>query len=295
MTRMNYISKIQASLKRYKTIHTRKTTSRVIDGSYNSIYKGRSLNFDELREYVAGDEVKDIDWKASARSGKVLVRQYIAEKKHNIMLVFDANRRMLADTENGHEKREMAILSGGTLAYLVNSNGEYVSALYTGEKGLKMYPFRTGLANIENILNNYHNDVSYSNTSSLNNALEYIVRTMRRKTIIIVVTDMQGMREVTETTLKRLLLMNDVMFINVSDGGMSGKNVYDIGNNNYMPSFLTRSKRLARLEKQKKDEILADCDAKFKKYGVSMTTVDDPEEMDTKLIELLEKHKVEMR
>lgn len=295
MTRMNYISKIQASLKRYKTIHTRKTTSRVIDGSYNSIYKGRSLNFDELREYVAGDEVKDIDWKASARSGKVLVRQYIAEKKHNIMLVFDANRRMLADTEMGNEKREMAILSGGTLAYLVNSNGEYVSALYSGEKGLKMFPFKTGLANIENILNSYHKDVSYQNTSSLDKTLEYIVRSMKRKMIIIVVTDMQGMREVSETTLKRLLLMNDVLFINVSDGGMAGKNVYDISNRNYMPSFLTRSKRLARLEKQKREEIMAGCYEKFNRFGVSMTTVDNPDDMDTKLIELLEKHKVEMR
>lgn len=292
---MNYISKIQASLKRYKTIHTRKTTSRVIDGSYNSIYKGRSLNFDELREYVAGDEVKDIDWKASARSGKVLVRQYIAEKKHNIMLVFDANRRMLADTEMGNEKREMAILSGGTLAYLVNSNGEYVSALYSGEKGLKMFPFKTGLANIENILNSYHKDVSYQNTSSLDKTLEYIVRSMKRKMIIIVVTDMQGMREVSETTLKRLLLMNDVLFINVSDGGMAGKNVYDISNRNYMPSFLTRSKRLARLEKQKREEIMAGCYEKFNRFGVSMTTVDNPDDMDTKLIELLEKHKVEMR
>lgn len=295
MTRMNYISKIQASLKRYKTIHTRKTTSRVIDGSYNSIYKGRSLNFDELREYVAGDEVKDIDWKASARSGKVLIRQYIAEKKHNLMFVFDANRRMLADTEKGHEKREMAILSGGTLAYLVNSNGEYISALYSGEKGIKMHPFKTGLANIENILNCYHRDVTFKNTSSINKALDYIVRSMKRKMIIVVVTDLQGMREVSEATLKRLLLMNDVLFVNVSDGGISGKRVYNVGNKNYIPSFLTGSKRLAKLEKQKKEEILTECKLKFKKYGVSMTTVDDPDDMDTKLIELLEKHKVEMR
>lgn len=77
-------------MKGYKTIYTTKATSRIIDGSYNSIYKGRSMNFDELREYVVGDDIKDMDWKASARSQKLLVRQYIAEKKHNIMLVMDA-------------------------------------------------------------------------------------------------------------------------------------------------------------------------------------------------------------
>ena len=60
--KMTYISRIQGNMKGYKTIYTTKATSRIIDGSYNSIYKGRSMNFDELREYVVGDDIKDMDW-----------------------------------------------------------------------------------------------------------------------------------------------------------------------------------------------------------------------------------------
>ena len=71
--KLNYVSRISFGLQRYKTIYTKKATSRVLDGSYNSIYKGRSMNFDELREYVPGDDIKDIDWKATSRSQKVLV------------------------------------------------------------------------------------------------------------------------------------------------------------------------------------------------------------------------------
>ena len=56
--KMTYISRIQGNMKGYKTIYTTKATSRIIDGSYNSIYKGRSMNFDELREYVVGDDIK---------------------------------------------------------------------------------------------------------------------------------------------------------------------------------------------------------------------------------------------
>ena len=111
---LDYVSKIKFGLKRYKTIATDKATSRVLDGSYNSIYKGRSMNFDELREYVPGDDIKDIDWKATSRSQKVLIRQYIAEKRHNIMLVMDANRRMLASTKTGEDKGEVALMAGGT-------------------------------------------------------------------------------------------------------------------------------------------------------------------------------------
>jgi len=74
--RMNYVSKIEAKLKRYQTLKSRRSTAQVLDGAYKSIFKGRSMNFDELREYVQGDDIKDIDWKATARSQKILVRQY---------------------------------------------------------------------------------------------------------------------------------------------------------------------------------------------------------------------------
>lgn len=73
---MKYITKIKANL----SVYAKKKTSNILEGAYNSIYKGKSMNFEDLREYVIGDNVKDIDWKASARSDKILIKQYIAEK-----------------------------------------------------------------------------------------------------------------------------------------------------------------------------------------------------------------------
>ena len=61
---MKYITKIKANL----SVYTNKKTSNILDGTYNSIYKGKSMNFEDLREYVIGDNVKDIDWRATARS-----------------------------------------------------------------------------------------------------------------------------------------------------------------------------------------------------------------------------------
>ena len=66
---MKYIKKIKANL----SIYTRKLTSNILEGSYNSIYKGKSMNFEDLREYVIGDNIKDIDWKASASANKILI------------------------------------------------------------------------------------------------------------------------------------------------------------------------------------------------------------------------------
>ncbi|MCI8393157.1 MAG: DUF58 domain-containing protein [Clostridia bacterium] len=68
------------------------------------MFKGRSSNFEDLREYTFGDNIKDIDWRASARSPKTFVREYRAEKSHNILIVIDTGKKMLADTEKRREK-----------------------------------------------------------------------------------------------------------------------------------------------------------------------------------------------
>lgn len=293
--RMKYVSRIQSNLKKYKTIHTGRVTSRILDGSYNSVYKGRSMNFDELREYVAGDDIKDMDWKASARSQKMLVRQYVAEKKHNIMLVMDTNRRMLADTTRLKEKRDVALMSAGTLAYLVNRNGDYISSTYVAGELVKHFPFKMGLMNVENILENYYKAVTMENQSMLSTSLEYIIRNFKRRMIIIVVTDMEGMRNVSENTLKRLLVMHDVLMINISDADTSGKNVYNIEGGNYLSEYFTEDKVLAKLEAEKRQAVKNECENKLKKFGIASSTIDDTDDIDMRIVELLEKHKIEKR
>ncbi|MBR1796934.1 MAG: DUF58 domain-containing protein [Clostridiales bacterium] len=290
--KLQYVSRINSGLQRYKTIATNKTTSRILDGSYNSIYKGRSMNFDELREYVPGDDVKDIDWKATSRSQKVLVRQYIAEKKHNIMFVMDTNKRMLADTAEGEEKRDVALISGGSLAYMVNHNGDYVSAIFSDSRSLRHFPFKRGLLNLENILSNYHDSVSYDNDSELERALTYIIRNIRRKMIIFLVTDMEGMRNIPDSLLRQLVIIHDVLLINVSDANMFGKKVYSINRQDYLPPFVAESRKLRKLEEKKKREIFEQCEAKLKHNGIVMETVGSVDHIDRNLIELLEKHKL---
>lgn len=293
--RMKYVSQIQLNIRKYGAIKTNKATSQILDGSYNSIYKGRSMNFDELREYVVGDDIKDIDWKASSRSQKTLVRQYIAEKKHNIMLVMDTNRRMLANMNDSLEKKEAAILSAGTLAYLVNQNGDYVSGIYNTGSMIKHYPFKTGLFNIENILENYSRAVNLDNHTNIDDVLAYIIRNFRRKMIIAIVTDLRGINSISETSLKRLKVMHDVLIINVADAGIFGKEVYNIENNTYLPSFFTKDKKLARKEQEQKLFLQKQGEHKLAKYGVSCITIDGSKDYDNCIVELLEKHKNEKR
>ena len=290
---MTYIAKIQANLKRYQSVKARKHTARVLDGSYKSIHKGRSMNFDELREYVQGDDIKDIDWKASARSQKLLVRQYIAERKHNVLLVFDTNMNMLGDSDGFEEKRELAILSAGTLAYFVNKSGDYVASVFMSENGVKYFPFKAGLGNIETILENYHRAVTMNNNSDVNDCLEYIIRNFKQKMIIVLVSDVRGFTTITDTNLKRLLVAHDVLALNISDASINGNLAYNMNAGTFMPAFLSKNKKLQRAMKEANLKLQKTVTERLKKFGISCSTIDYVEELDREIVDLLAKHRGE--
>ena len=288
---LDYVSKIKFGLKRYKTIATDKATSRVLDGSYNSIYKGRSMNFDELREYVPGDDIKDIDWKATSRSQKVLIRQYIAEKRHNIMLVMDANKRMLAETKAGETKGEVALMAGGTLAYMVTDNGDYVSGLYYHDDKMERSPFKTGFLNLEFLLEGYAKCLTPTNKSDLNGILKYIMHNIKRRMIVVMVTDTEGILGLQDNLLGQITMVHDVLLINVSDADIFGKKVYNVDDDGYIPPFISQSKAIQREQKRIQEDMEKQATVKLNRYGIPWVEVDTENRVDGKIAELLEKNK----
>ena len=288
---LDYVSKIKFGLKRYKTIATDKATSRVLDGSYNSIYKGRSMNFDELREYVPGDDIKDIDWKATSRSQKVLIRQYIAEKRHNIMMVMDANRRMLAETKAGEEKGEVALMAGGTLAYMVTDNGDYVSGLYYHDEKMERSPFKTGFLNLEFLLEGYAKCLTPTNKSDLNGILKYIMHNIKRRMIVVMVTDTEGILSLQDNLLGQITMVHDVLLINVSDADIFGKKVYNVDDAGYIPPFISQSKAIRKEQKRIQEDREKLATVKLNRYGIPWVEVDTQNRVDGKIAELLEKNK----
>ncbi len=286
---LKYVNKIRANI----SIYASKKATNILDGTYKSVYRGKSMNFENLREYVINDEVKDIDWKASARSGKLLVKQFIAEKKHNIMLIMDTGKKMAADTDLHENKKDIALLLGGTIGYLAIENGDYVGMVYTNKK-VNFKPFKLNLYNLEFYLAEY-DKIAFENNISLNDTLKYVFKNIHKKMIIFVITDIDGISKVENKTLKEIKQLHDILFLNINDNLMTGNDIYDIEQDEYIPNILLNDAKLNIMEKEIKEKILNGNKRKMKKNNISMVSISSKKEINDKIIRLLEEHHHESR
>lgn len=284
--KLNYINKIKANI----SIYSSKKTTNILDGTYKSIYKGKSLNFENLREYVINDDVKDIDWKSSARSGTLLVKQFVAEKKHNIMLIMDTGIKMDGDTDLHESKKDVALFAAGTIGYLAIKNNDYVGMIYSKPNKIEFKPFKYNLYNLEEYLCDYEKYAKEKNID-INELLEYTYKNISKKMIIFIITDISGIDKIKANVLKKLNQRHDILVININDNFMLGNDIYDVNQKEYIPEFLLNDKKLNDLEHQVKDELLKKNLNKLKKNNVSFKSLSSKEEISYKIIELLEEHR----
>lgn len=284
---MKYITKIRAKV----SIYASKKTSNVFDGSYKSIYTGNGFDFENLREYIPGDNIRDIDWKASSRSGNLLVKRYIAEKRHNIMLIFDTGKRMSADTKCLQPKKDVALNIGGTIGYLAGRNGDNVGALYNRNGLIQYYRLKAGLDNLEKILAEYDKESFADYDGDLEKSLHYIIKNIGRKMIIFIISDAAGIKSVNESTLKKLSCQHDVLCISVSDADLTVGTAYDVDKSTYIPDFISGNKYLNQLEQETKQRVYEENEKKLLKYRIVSAQIDSEEDIVDTVIDLLERHK----
>lgn len=284
--KLKYINKIKASISIYTSIKSK----NILEGTYKSVYKGKSMNFENLREYVINDDVKDIDWKSSARSGMLYVKQFIAEKKHNILFVMDTGKKMMADTDLLESKKDIALYSMGTIGYISLKNGDCIGMIYQNTNNIQYKSFRFNLYNLEEYLCDY--EKNYNNCDcNLNELLDYIYKKIHKKMVIVIITDIAGIESININTLKNLKYQNDVLVINIGDNNMMGNNVFDVYDEKYIPSFLLNDSILNRIEINIKDKLLKENTYKFKKCGVGMQSISSLSEINYKITKLLEDNK----
>ena len=285
--KLNYINKIKANI----SIHSNKRSTNILEGTYKSVFRGKSMNFENLREYTIDDDVKDIDWKSSARNRIPLVKQFIAERKHNILIIIDTGLKMLADTDKHESKKELALFSAGTIGYLAIKNNDYVGMLFKDQK-IEFKPFKYNLYNLEQYLCDYEANKQEEDIE-IEELIEFTAKNIPKKKIVFIVTDIAGMNSIKTPTLKKLKYNSDISIININDNYMTGEDVFDIKDKNYIPSLFLKDKRLFETEKKIKEKLLQDNIDRFKNLNIKTTSISTLEELDEKIIKLLEEKKYE--
>ena len=283
------LSKIRAQV----ALYTNKKTSNILDGDFTSVFRGRSMDFDDLREYAYGDNIRDIDWKSSSKTGKTLVRRFIAEKKHSILFVVDTGVKMLADTSANEEKAEIAIDTFGTIAYLVEKHGDDFALMQDTDGGIDFSYFKSGPAHFEDLMARCRRNIGKDGKKKIAGMLDYIADKIKRKMIIILITDMVGMHDVNEEILRHITVNNDLLVLNIDDAYLYGEDVYDVTRKKYEDDYVAHREKLYKAEKAERDKRYKKLEKLYTRYGVSLVSLQKESEIIDKVVELFERHKHE--
>ena len=211
---MAYLTRVKTKL----AIPASRKVSGLLDGQYASVHGGRSLDFADLREYAVGDDVKDLDWKATARHGKPLVKRYVADRKHTVMLTIATGRTMAARSTTTQVKVEVALMAAGLVGYLATRHGDYVGMVMS--KGDKAEAIRPSMREIdvERMLSRAAGMCTVdSPDADLGSLLSVLLAATHRRNIVLLVVDDVDFSPVEEALLKRVVVQHQVLLITVGD------------------------------------------------------------------------------
>ncbi len=191
----------------------------LIDGHYDSLFQGKGLELDTLREYVVGDNVKDMDWPATARTGKPHTKLYTAARDQQLLIVPDTSRSMLIDGHTNLNKRDATYGVVALLGAFVKKNQDMIALHYYNEEGqIKKTRFNNTTQHIESILQKVDTSImaGQSEAIDMEALLDEIVTTTKKRTAIFIISD--GFKDLSklEHSLKKLGRMHQLFYIQLA-------------------------------------------------------------------------------
>jgi uncharacterized protein (DUF58 family) len=195
-------------------IRTRNLVNDVFSGEYHSAFKGRGMEFAEVREYQYGDDIRTIDWNVTARYNHPYVKVFDEERELNVMLVVDASRSGAFGSADKF-KTEVAAEISALLAFSAIKNNDKVGLLIFTDEIEKYIPPHKGRAHVLRVIREVLYFQPESRGTRIGNALEYLLKGLKRRAIVFILSDFQD-----ENFLKPLRVLNqkhDVVAIQIRD------------------------------------------------------------------------------
>lgn len=197
-------------------IRTRHLVNDSFAGEYHSVFKGRGMEFDEVRPYAPGDEIRDIDWNVTARLGDPYIKRYIEERELTVMLVVDASGS--GDFGSvGRFKRELAAELTAVLAFAATTNNDKVGLLIFTDQIELFIPPRKGRKHVLRIIRELLAFRPQGNGTDIKLALDTINRVLKRRGIVFLISDFLADPESYRRSLAVSNRRHDVIAIELHD------------------------------------------------------------------------------
>ena len=246
-------------------ITTRKLVTDGFAGEYQSVFKGRGMEFDEVRQYHPGDDVRMIDWNVTARTGEAYIKSYIEERELTVMLVVDASRSGDFGTRSRF-KRELAAELAAVLAFSATTNNDRVGLLVFTDRVELLVPSRKGRSHVLRMVRDLLVFEPDGTGTDVRLALETVSLLLKRRSIVFLISDFltapESYRQAMQLTARRHDLaafdlqdpmereMPDVGIILLEDAETGDRRWVDTGNRAWRREF---SDRVVRLEEDKQE------------------------------------------
>ncbi|MDZ7766574.1 MAG: DUF58 domain-containing protein [Melioribacteraceae bacterium] len=169
-------------------IRTKGLVNDVFSGEYHSVFKGRGMEFSEVREYQFGDDIRNIDWNVTARFGSPFIKIFEEERELTVMLLIDMSGSLMFGSAEKTKKRIAAELSA-ILAFSALKNNDKVGLVLFTDQIEKFVPPRKGKSHVLRIIREILSFEPRGNQTNLKGALEYFNHTIKKKSIAFLISD----------------------------------------------------------------------------------------------------------
>ena len=195
-------------------IRTNRLVTETLSGQYHSVFKGQGMNFDEVREYQPGDDVRAIDWNVTARMNHPFIKKFVEERELTVMLIVDLSGSGLFGSVN-QSKRELAAELASVLAFSAIRNNDKVGLILFTDGVEKFIPPRKGRRHVLRVIREILFYEPGRRGTDLNVALEFLLRVTPHRAVAVVLSDFIGQNAFVR--LRQTNRRHDVVAVQITD------------------------------------------------------------------------------
>ena len=199
---------------RHIEIRTTRLVNDLFGGEYESVFKGQGIEFADIREYVAGDDIRTIDWNVTARAGHPFVKKFVETRELTVFFLVDmSGSQYFGTTEK--LKSEVAAEIAAVLAFSAVKNNDKTGLLICTDQVEKFVPVKKGRNHALRVIREILGYQPKHRGTHLQSAIQYLHNVVRRSAVIFLISDFQD--EGYEKALKILSRKHDVIAVSLQD------------------------------------------------------------------------------